>query len=461
MAVPISIVIRTYNRQHYLGATIRSVLEQNPQGDADWGLGTLETLPNPVRTFGEASGFDLSAATEPVEVQRSTERLRTELAEVSRRSPKVEPLTLTASAQSLIPNPSVRCSGIVSTHKGIEIVRRNPRQKSIASHISSTLLPLVCCLLPVASCFLPSIATAQPIVSDGSTNTVVTPDGNRYDISGGQLSGDGANLFQSFSQFGLNENQIANFLSNPSIVNILGRVTGGNASLINGLIQVSGGNANLYLMNPAGIIFGPNSQLNVPASFTATTASGIGFDGGWFNAFGSNDYSSLTGTPNAFRFDASQAGVIINSGNLAVQQGQNLSLSGGTVISTGTLQAPGGNIAVTAVPGSSLLRFSQTGQLLSLEIEPPTSGQFTPLMLPELLTGGGENLAPGITANTSGQAQLAGSGTEIQAGDVAVNQLSSGTATLSAERNLNLIESQLATTGNMNLLAKRYGSGAR
>jgi filamentous hemagglutinin family protein len=300
MAVPISIVIRTDNRQHYLGATIRSVLEQNPQGDADWGLGTLETLPNPVRTFGEASGFDLSAATEPVEVQRSTERLRTELAEVSRRSPKVEPLTLTAEAQSLIPNPKAADGGIVSTHKGMEIVRRNPRQKSIASHISSTLLPLVSCLLPVASCFLPSIATAQPIVSDGSTNTVVTPDGNRYDISGGQLSGDGANLFQSFSQFGLNENQIANFLSNPSIVNILGRVTGGNASLINGLIQVSGGNANLYLMNPAGIIFGPNSQLNVPASFTATTATGIGFDGGWFNAFGSNDYSSLTGTPMPF-----------------------------------------------------------------------------------------------------------------------------------------------------------------
>ena len=459
MTVPISIVIRTDNRQHYLGATIRSVSEQNPQGDADLGLGTLETLPNPVRTFGEASGFDLSAATEPVEVQRSTERLRTELAEVSRRSPKVEPLTLTAEAQSLIANPSVRCSGIVSTHKGIEIVRRNPRQKSIASHISSTLFPLVCCLLPVASCFLPSIATAQPIVSDGSTNTVVTPDGNRYDISGGQFSGDGANLFQSFSQFGLNENQIANFLSNPSIVNILGRVTGGNASLINGLIQVSGGNANLYLMNPAGIIFGPNSQLNVPASFTATTATGIGFDGGWFNAFGSNDYSSLTGTPNAFRFDASQAGVIINSGNLAVQQGQNLSLSGGTVISTGTLQAPGGNIAVTAVPGSSLLRFSQTGQLLSLEIEPPTSGQgnplpITPQMLPELLTGGREDLAPGVTVNSSGQAQLAGSGTEIQAGDVAVNQLNGGTATLSAERNLNLIESQLATTGNMNLLAQ-------
>ena len=102
--------------------------------------------------------------------------------------------------------------------------------------------------------------SAQPITSapDG-TGTVVTQDGNRFDIHGGSLSGDGANLFQSFQQFGLSDGQIANFLSNPQIRNILGRVTGGDASLINGLIQVSGGNSNLFLINPAGIVFGPNA----------------------------------------------------------------------------------------------------------------------------------------------------------------------------------------------------------
>ena len=42
-------------------------------------------------------------------------------------------------------------------------------------------------------------AIAQSIVpaADG-TNTLVTPNGNRLDITGGQLSGDGANLFHSF-----------------------------------------------------------------------------------------------------------------------------------------------------------------------------------------------------------------------------------------------------------------------
>jgi hypothetical protein len=46
--------------------------------------------------------------------------------------------------------------------------------------------------------------------------------------------------------------------------------------VINGLIQVTEGKSNLFLMNPAGMIFGPNASLNVPASFTATTANGIG-----------------------------------------------------------------------------------------------------------------------------------------------------------------------------------------
>ncbi|HAJ63081.1 MAG TPA: hypothetical protein DCP31_30805 [Cyanobacteria bacterium UBA8543] len=118
---------------------------------------------------------------------------------------------------------------------------------------------------------------AQPITpaSDG-TGTVVTPNGNRFDIQGGSLSQDDANLFHSFQQFGLDSGQIANFISNHSIRNILGRVVGGDASMINALIQVTGGNSSLFLMNPAGIIFGKDARLNVPASFTATTATGIG-----------------------------------------------------------------------------------------------------------------------------------------------------------------------------------------
>jgi filamentous hemagglutinin family protein len=115
----------------------------------------------------------------------------------------------------------------------------------------------------------------QPITpAPDGTGTVVTQNGNRLDISGGSWSSDRANLFHSFQQFGLSDGQIANFLSNHSIDNILGRVVGGSPSIIDGLIQVTGGNSNLFLMNPAGIIFGRNASLNVPADFMATTATG-------------------------------------------------------------------------------------------------------------------------------------------------------------------------------------------
>lgn len=101
----------------------------------------------------------------------------------------------------------------------------------------------------------------------------------------------------ALTKFGLTSNQIANFLSNPQIKNILGRVNGGEASIINGLIQVTGGNSNLFLMNPAGIVFGENARLNVAGDFTVTTANGIGFGSNWFSAIGTNNYAELVNTP--------------------------------------------------------------------------------------------------------------------------------------------------------------------
>jgi filamentous hemagglutinin family protein len=289
---------------------------------------------------------------------------------------------------------------------------------------------------------------AQSIVpaADG-TNTVVNSAGDRFDITGGTFSSNRANLFHSFQQFGLSQGQIANFLANPQIRNILGRVVGGDPSVINGLIQVSGGNANLFLMNPAGIVFGPNASLNVPAAFTATTANGIQLGNNqWFSAVGSNDYANLVGNPSGFAFTLSQSGAIVNAGNLAVGQGQSLTLLGGTVVNTGQLSAPGGQVTIAAVPGQKLVRVSQPGSLLSLEFAPPTpadlaalpAGNLTPASLPALLTGGNLGNATGITANPDGTFQLSGSnlvipaqaGTTVVSGQVDVSGQTGGTVNL-------------------------------
>ncbi|HEY9893515.1 MAG TPA: filamentous hemagglutinin N-terminal domain-containing protein, partial [Candidatus Sericytochromatia bacterium] len=304
-------------------------------------------------------------------------------------------------------------------------------------------------------------AQAQPITAESgvnSTGTIVSPIGNQLNISGGVRSQ--GNLFHSFEQFGVSQNQIANFLSQPNIENILGRVVGGNPSVINGLIQVTGGNSNLFLMNPAGIIFGANSSLNVPASFTATTATGIGFGSNRFNASGANNYQTLVGNPNAFAFTTSQPGAIVNAGNLSVPSG-NLTLLGGTVASTGQVSAPGGQITLAAVPGKSVVRISQAGQLLNLEVEPLTAADTQPgdwtlpiKSLPELLTGGDGGSATGLSVNNNGQVELTGSGIQVENGDVVAKAMTAQAARLSASHNLTLVESQLQTTGDMQLLAK-------
>ena len=294
-------------------------------------------------------------------------------------------------------------------------------------------------------------ASAQPITpaADG-TNTVVTPNGNRYDITGGSFSGDRANLFHSFTQFNLGQGQTANFLTNPHIQNILGRINGGNPSLINGLIQVTGGNSNLFLMNPSGIIFGNSASLNVPGSFHATTATGIGFGNQWLSAIGNNNWATLIGNPNSFAFTSLQSGSIVNSGNLTVAPGQSLSLTGGTVVNTGQLSAPGGNILISAVPGQNLVRITQAGNLLSLDVGQTATGGSLPnnwtqpvLSLPQLLTGKGAESATNLTVNANGDVVLTG---QAAVPVVAGTAIASGSINVSGN-----------TGGNVNILGDRVG----
>jgi filamentous hemagglutinin family protein len=272
-------------------------------------------------------------------------------------------------------------------------------------------------LLPLLLSFGTKGAVAQITSAPDGTGTIVQHTGQNIDISGGTQVG--RNQFHSFQQFGVNAGQAATFLSNPNTANIVGRVIGGDPSFINGLLRVTGSNANLYLMNPAGIVFGKGASLNIPAAFTATTANSIGFGNGqWFNAFGPNNYATLTGNPSSFGF-VGASGALINAGNLAVNPGQQISLIGGTVINTGTIEAPGGTITVAAVPGQKLVRIGQAGTVLSLDL--PTSDKTlinaaaaTPLSLPELLTGG--NIPPamgvvvedGVVKLTGGSAAISG-----------------------------------------------------
>ena len=285
---------------------------------------------------------------------------------------------------------------------------------------------------------------AEPIsVPTGATQ--VERSGEVFSITGGVTSGDGQTLFHSFAEFGLTQDQVASFLARPEVQSILGSVVGGEASYIDGLLQVTGSAADLYLINPAGIWFGPNAQLDLAGSFAATTASGVLFDDAIFNVLGPNDFSQLAGAPTGFVF-GDAAGSVVNAADLSVLPGESIALIGGQVISTGTLTAPGGEITIAAIPDSNLVRISQTDNLLSLELASvpsaaTTSLPFSPLTLPELLTGAGDlATATGITTNPDGTIALVDTaiadvaGTAIATGTLDTAGLTGGSVTVVGDR---------------------------
>ena len=265
--------------------------------------------------------------------------------------------------------------------------------------------------------------TSVTSAADG-TGTAVTFDAasQTYTINGGTQVD--ANLFHSFQQFGLNTREIANFLANPDVANILARVSGGQASVIDGLLQVSGGNhANLFILNPAGVLLGRNAHLNLAGSFSVSTASGLAFGNDVFNTTGSNDYSALTGNPTGYVF-LGHEGVLLNEADLAVNAGESLTLAGGTVINTGNLDAPEGNVSIVAMPEDGILRIAQDGLVMSLAVPTDSLNNLidsgiTPLDLPSLLAGEWGGDATTVSTQADGTMVLsAGGGVNAEPGAV-------------------------------------------
>jgi filamentous hemagglutinin family protein len=149
----------------------------------------------------------------------------------------------------------------------------------------------------------------------------------------------GGNLFESFSQFNLNRFQTATFTGPSNVQNILARVTSGSPSSIDGKITIDQmmGDANLFFMNPAGVMFGKNAQLDVRGSFAVSTANYLKLaDGGKFNtSLGGGDV--LTSAPvSAFGFlNSTPAGVSITGSTLDVASQKSFSAVAGDITMNG------------------------------------------------------------------------------------------------------------------------------
>jgi len=240
--------------------------------------------------------------------------------------------------------------------------------------------------------FLWTLPVYSEIIFDGSLGKQGSLSGPLFNIlpEDGKLRGN--NLFHSFTTFDLQKNETAFFKGPNTIENIISRVTGGKASHIDGLIQTEMKKTNVYLMNPSGFIFGPNSKLSIGGSFHVSTSDYLemGNDHKFYASLDKTSVFSMA-SPSSFGFLGDNQGSIIMNGKGQINENEwnyeptgiavldkktisiissDISFNDSTYITyddgtsyepTGTLSAPGGNIHLIAVKSECKVSLMETG----------------------------------------------------------------------------------------------------
>ncbi|MGK7947407.1 MAG: filamentous hemagglutinin N-terminal domain-containing protein [Xenococcaceae cyanobacterium] len=254
------------------------------------------------------------------------------------------------------------------------------------------------------------IVRAQ-VVPDGTLPTVVEQLENMRKITGGERVGN--NLFHSFEEFSIPEGIEAIFENGLDIENIFTRITGSDISVIDGLLKTAGG-ANFFLINPNGIVFGENAQLDVGGSFIATTANRIEFaDGTNWHILGGEPKVTLTiSVPIGLGLDGNNGSITVNgTGNqissssriaplnfterptdLSVNNGNTLALIGnGINFNGGVVTTEGGNIYLNSVESGSVTMSLAENRLTFLD-DGVTKYQDITLLQESLIDGSGEKV---------------------------------------------------------------------
>jgi len=187
------------------------------------------------------------------------------------------------------------------------------------------------------------------VVLDGTLGASGTLPGPNFavDASFGQQVG--TNLFHSFESFNLNSTESATFIGPTDISNIISRVTGGHASFIDGLLSSRIPKADMYFFNPAGIMFGPNAQINLPGSLYVSSGDYLKLgDNGRFDATAPNNTLLTVAPPSAFGFlDKIPSRIIVAGSQLVLSNNEKITrIMSGEDVSPDTLALVGGDIII-------------------------------------------------------------------------------------------------------------------
>ncbi|MGD1951639.1 MAG: CHAT domain-containing protein [Leptolyngbyaceae cyanobacterium] len=272
---------------------------------------------------------------------------------------------------------------------------------------------------------------AQILSAEDSVQTRVVQQDDKFTVLGGTTTDGGTLLFHSFEQFDLERGDSAEFQVAPGVDAVFSRIVNGIPSNIDGSIALSGGVADVYLINPAGVLFGTNASIDLAGDFTVVTAERLDFDQGYFGLSGHPD--SVRGNILRFEFNPDSVGTIINSGNLKVDDDRSLSLLGHSVTNQGT--SSGGRVTLAAVGTHERIVLDNGFRFL-----PDAQTSTT---LPPWLSAPGAEHATAIELGQDGSLSLTGS----PLSDIAVGTALVG-GELTATESIQILGDHVATMGS-------------
>ena len=190
--------------------------------------------------------------------------------------------------------------------------------------------------LAVSSALCVSAPAQAQITTDGTLGAVQAFTGLNSTIPASLGKQTGGNLFHSFSAFNVPTAGSAIFAGpgpgSPQVSNVISRVTGGQFSSIDGRLGSSIPGANLFLINPRGILFGPNASLDLTGSFFASTANYVKLaDGTRFEATATVNPILTAAPPEAFGFLGPTGTITVDRSSFDLAAGRGLGLVGGAI----------------------------------------------------------------------------------------------------------------------------------
>ena len=282
-------------------------------------------------------------------------------------------------------------------------------------------------VLVIGLSFVVSLSVAGQIATDGTVGPAVSLDGLDVTVAQDLGARRGDNLFHSFQTFNIQTGGSATFTGANDIANVISRVTGGEVSTIDGTLRSEIGQADFFIINPAGVVFGPGAQVDVPASFHVSTAEELRFsDGAVYNAVNPETSTLTMATPEAYGFLGQRRGaVIVDQAELSFQPESTVSIVAGDF----TLQ--GGEV-ISRGSGINIVAQGDTAETVPINGEAPATatGDFTVTSSPTQVSSDGSVVKGGkifADNDSAGKIKIVAGNIKIEHdGEISISTFSQG-----------------------------------